>query len=158
MANAKNLVKSDVDEKNIDEEISKVKEKLTAKIAERAKSKASISRSAGDDDDFFNAAVPDLGPRSGRTSGNGFSDDEMDVVNSGHKDNRKRAADELSDGDDIMKIPTTKKARIASGKSTMTSTARSRQSSGTSNPPLPRPRKTPTRAAASRAKKASSDF
>ena len=51
------MVKSEVDEKNLDEEISKIKEKLAAKVAERSKSSGdSIARPPNDDDEFFNAA------------------------------------------------------------------------------------------------------
>ena len=45
-------MKSKVDEKNLDEEISKIKDKLSSKIAERQKAQAD-SRRPQDDNDLF---------------------------------------------------------------------------------------------------------
>ena len=74
-------------------------------------------------------------------------DDEMDV-DERPTTRKKRVVQEISD-DDLMEMPTAKKPRKAPTKPTV---SRSRQSSESSNPP-PAVRKTPTRAATSRAKK-----
>jgi len=148
------LVKSQVDEKNLDEEISKIKAKLADKIAERKKSKKDKTP-MNDDDDFFNSAGNDQ--EIGRRSRGGKEDDgEMEVDE--RPTRRKRSVQEVSD-DDIMEIPTTKKPRKAPAKAPARATAkappvsRSRRSSDSSTAaPV---RKTPARAAASRIKKVS---
>lgn len=159
-------MKSKVDEKNLDEEIGKIKEKLAAKVAERVASTTRNGAANNADDDFFNS-VPDRvisqPTNNGARRGRGTIDvDEMDIDFDTTSPSRtattvgkKRVVHELSEDDDFMDAPTTKKAR------TTTTTAaarkppvsRSRLSSESSNPPAPPARKTPTRAAASRTKK-----
>jgi len=138
----KNLVKSKVDEKNLDEEISKIKDRLSLKIAEREKSRRDKAPANNvDDDDFFNTTTQ-------RNSRNRPADeDEMDI-NERPTARKKRVAQEISD-DDVTEMPISKKPRKAPSKPTV---SRPRQSSESSNPP-PAIRKTPSRAAASRAKK-----
>ena len=136
------MVKSKVDEKNLDEEISKIKDRLSTKIAEREKSRRDKAPTTTDnDDDLFNTT----GSRNDR---NRPADaDEMDI-DERPTARKKRVVQELSD-DDLMEKPTSKKPRKAPTKPTV---SRSRQSSESSNPP-PAVRKTPARAAVSRAKK-----
>jgi hypothetical protein len=150
-----------VDEKNLDEEISKLKDKLSAKITERQKT----TRAGHTDDDLF-ASAPDraisgrdvaqlTGARRARGRGDDDDDDMMSIDSGPRQQGTKRsAAQSLSDDDDVMgDLPaTSKKRRTAAAKPTKTTPAsRSRQSSVSSNPPPVR--KTPARNAASRAKK-----
>ena len=139
----KNLVKSEVDEKNLDEEISKIKDKLASKIVEREKTRKEKAPANDDDDDFFNYTV-----RKGRQR---VEDDGMDVDERPNAI-KKRVVHDISD-DDEMEMPTSKKPRKVPAKaSKKPAVSRARQSSELSKPP-PVTRKTPARAAASHAKK-----
>jgi hypothetical protein len=131
-------VKSDVDEKNLDEEIAKIKEKLASKIAERQKARPRTTT----DDDFFGLPAR--------------SDDEVMEVDAPAAKKpagrRKRAVSEEEE------VPA-KKPRRAPAKAAPTRgrgrggrTVGSRESSVASNPPPAR--KTPTRGA-TRGKKVS---
>jgi hypothetical protein len=147
-----------VDEKNLDEEISKIKDKLSAKITERQKT----TRPAHNDDDFFSSA-PDraissrdvaqlTGVRRPRGRVDDDDDDMMSIDNGSRQGTKRSAAQSVSD-DDMMDEPptTTKKRRTAPAKpAKAAAVSRSRQSSVGSNPPA---RKTPARTAASRSKK-----
>jgi hypothetical protein len=162
------LVKSKVDEKNLDEEIGKIKEKLAAKVAERIANTTKPTAPTNPDDDFFNS-VPDRivaqppAPSNGASRGGrrkAAVADEMDIdfdtttTTTARTAGKKRVVHELSEDDDFMTAPTTKKARTTAGASTAkrAPVSRSRRSSESSNPPLT-VRKTPSRAAASRSKK-----
>jgi len=146
------LVKSEVDEKNVDEEISKIKDKLANKIAEREKSRKDEKGRSNDDDDFFSSAGI---PGEGRSRG--ANDGEMNV-DERPSTTRKRAVQELSD-DDLMEMPTTKKPRSAPAKAPAKKApakpppaSRPRRSSDSSSPQPAR--RVPARTAASRSKKA----
>jgi hypothetical protein len=142
-ADVENLVKSDVDEKNLDEEIAKIKERLASKIADRQKARPRTTT----DDDFF-----------GLPTRNARSDDEMEVDAPAPKKTaaarRKRAVSE----DEEDEVPA-KKSRRAPAKTAAPTRGRgrggktvvSRESSVASNPPPAR--KTPTRTATTRGKK-----
>ena len=161
------MVKSKVDEKNLDEEIGKIKEKLAAKVAERIANTKKPTAPTNPDDDFFNS-VPDRVVPQPPTNSNGASRggrrkavaDEMDIdfdtTTTARTAGKKRVVHELSEDDDFMDAPTTKKARTTAATSTAkrAPVSRSRRSSESSNPP-PTVRKTPSRAAASRSKKVS---
>jgi hypothetical protein len=160
------LVKSKVDEKNLDEEIGKIKEKLAAKVAERIANTNKPTAPTNPDDDFFNS-VPDRVVAQAPAPSNGASRggrrkppvaDEMDIdfdtTTTARTAGKKRVVHELSEDDDFMNAPTTKKARTTAAASAAkrAPVSRSRRSSESSNPP-PTVRKTPSRAAASRSKK-----
>jgi hypothetical protein len=129
------LVKSEVDEKNLDGEILKIKDKLSAKIAERTKSK----------------------PKS-RPAHDGIDEDEMDGVEQDTRGPRgKRAAPDPLWDDDLMDDgPATKKRRTAAPKTSTRGGAAGRgrgsraSSVASDGPPA---RKTPARKAATQRKK-----
>ena len=148
-----------MDEKNLDEEISKIKDKLSAKITERQKT----TRPAHNDDDLFSSA-PDraissrdvaqlTGGRRPRGRVDDDDDDMMNIDNGSRQGTKRSAAQSVSDDDMMGELPTTsKKRRTAPAKpAKATTVSRSRQSSVSSNPPPAR--KTPARTATSRSKK-----
>lgn len=134
-------MKSDVDEKNLDEEIAKIKEKLASKIAERQKARPRTTT----DDDFF--GLPARG-----------DDEVMEVDAPATKKPAGRRKRAVSEEEDEEEVPA-KKPRRAPAKAAPTRgrgrggrTVGSRESSVASNPPPAR--KTPTRGA-TRGKKVS---
>jgi hypothetical protein len=164
-------VKSKVDEKNLDEEISKIKDKLSSKIAERQKQQAN-SRRPQDDDDLFASPTGRVisgrdfedmtqSTRRPRATVDLVDDDFMEIDPKPGKQSsrgaRKRPLRDPSEDDDeveeISAMATKKRRTVAAKKPTPAS--RSRQSSVSSNPPSAQPpsRRTPLRGAASRAKK-----
>jgi len=162
-------VKSKVDEKNLDEEISKVKDKLSSKIAERQKAQAD-SRRPQDDNDLF--ASPPGRLISGREFDDmtqstrrqrGINNDDEDLMEIDPKPrkaptgaSRKRTVRDASEDDDVEEIPAVaaKKQRTTVPTKPVPA-SRSRQSSVSSNHSSAQlqPRRTPLRGAASRAKK-----
>jgi len=142
------LVKSNVDEKNLDEEISKLKDNLSAKIAERQKVKGNPSHTNGNDhDDLF--AMPDRYEVRSVADEDG---DPMDVETTTRQTSKRRIV-HLSDDDNEPPAP--KKPRTAArAKPSRPAAGTSRQSAEPPRAP-PAPRKTPARAAASRARKVS---
>lgn len=163
-------MKSEVDEKNLDEEIAKIKDKLSSKIAERQKAQtqanAATRRPQDDHDDLF--AEPtgraissrDIAELTGTTRPQRSTADDDDFMMidpkpSNNNTTRKRTVRDASDEDDFAAISpvTTKKRRTAPAKPSAPA-SRSRQPSVSSNPPpSTQPRRTPARGAASRAKK-----
>jgi hypothetical protein len=150
-------VKSKVDEKNLDEEIGKIKEKLAAKVAERVANSAKSTAPTNPDNDFFNS-VPDRvvsqPPSNAARKGRNVPDDEMDIdfdTTTSRTAGKKRVVHELSEDDDFMDAPVTKKPRTTAA-AKRAPESRSRRSNESSNPPPTVP-KIPTRAAASRSKK-----
>jgi hypothetical protein len=133
-------VSSKVDEKNLDEEILKIKEKLASKIGQRKK-KDGIPPPI-DDDDFFNSvpAPRTSAPRNSRSTRR-EEGDEMDIEEP--QTIRKRTI-EISDDEP----PQSKRARTTKPKVAPKS-SRARKLT----PPTPPTRKTPARAATSRSKK-----
>jgi len=139
-------VKSNVDEKNLDEEISKLKDNLSAKIAERQKAKTNTTRTNGNEhDDLF--AMPDRYEVRSVADEDG---DPMDVETTTRPTSKRRVVN-LSDDDN--ELPVSKKPRTAArAKPSKPAASTSRQSAAASRT-SPAPRRTPARAAASRARK-----
>ena len=151
-------MKSKVDEKNLDEEIGKIKEKLAAKVAERVANNANNNRPINADDDFFNSVPDRVVPQSSNGVRRKPGDDAMDIDFDGttsRTTGKKRVVHEVSqdDDDDFMDVPPTKKPRTTANTAKKPSVSRSRGSSEPFNPPLPPVRKAAARTAASRAKK-----
>jgi hypothetical protein len=93
-------VKSEVDEKNLDEEIAKIKDRLSARHTEQAKKALSSAPSTrANDDDFFNSPPPERRPDNTRRTAT------------------KRPAQEISededndDDDDEPAVPSKKRVR-----------------------------------------------
>ena len=163
-------MKSKVDEKNLDEEISKVKDKLSSKIAERQKAQAD-SRRPEDDNDLFASPTgrvisgrefDDMTQSIRRQRGiNNYDDDDLMEIDPRPRKaptgaSRKRTVRDASEDDDVEEIPAVaaKKQRTTVPTKPVPA-SRSRQSSVSSNHSSAQlqPRRTPLRAAASRAKK-----
>jgi len=134
-----------VDEKNLDEEIAKIKDKLSSKIAERQKAQTNTRRPHDDDDLFAEPTARAISGRDIEELSNTTrrqrptqDDDDLMMIDArppSKSTARKRTVREISDDDDDdveeISAAATKKRRTTSAQT----------------------RRTPARGAASRAKK-----
>jgi len=128
----------------VDEELSKIKEKLAARHAEREKRREN-NQTSHKDDDFFDTAPAQVDRRRAQ------SDDEMDVDVQPTRTNRKRAVQNLSDNEEMEAPAPKKRQRAAPAKATRAPPTRNRQASDSSE--APSVRRTPARKVAGRARK-----
>lgn len=112
----------------MDEELSKIKEKLAARHAEREKRREN-DQSSHKDDDFFDTGPARVNRRRAP------SDDEMDVDGQPTRTNRKRPVQNLSDNDEMEAPAPKKRQRAAPAKATRAPPARNRQASDSSEAP-----------------------
>ena len=135
------MVKGEVDEKNVEEELSKIKERLAARHAEREQKRTNgQTRSA--DDDFFDEV-----PLNGRPA---LSDDEMDIDDTPRPAARNRKRSQAVSDDEDIPVANKRQRTLPAKTTKVPPRGRQRQASDSSE--APSLKKNPARKVAARSK------